>query len=247
MSPLFAGKVEAYLRALVGRRKRRSAAFEAFRFSFLEDKGARRNEPDAKSLLLLEGRERDFAERMLIEALPDRRAIVGLGALRSRRAERRLTAIFELECAAAQAARIARDKEWRATLLISTAQALWRLEPRQRYARALIGTLRCAPNWAERMDAAAALAEMPTLEVEEALAEALDDRDALVRHHAARALLAIHGVETDPRAMNHMVYRVMAEDPERREGGRRDIMAALLGAPIEPDPDASVHYGGGAS
>jgi len=183
---------------------------------------------------------------MLIEALPDRRAIVGLGALRSRRAERRLTAIFELECAAAQAARIAGDKDWRATLLISTAQALWRLEPRQRYARALIGTLRCAPKWAERMDAAAALAEMPTLEVEEALAEALDDRDALVRHHAARALLAIMALRPIPGDEPYGLSR-HGRGSRAARGRKARHHGRAAGRPIEPDPDASVHYGGGAS
>ena len=65
------------------------------------------------------------------------------------------------------------------------------------------------------MDAAAALARMPGAEVEAALNAALDDRDALVRHHAARSLLAIHGVEVDARAAHQMVYCLMGAQPRR--------------------------------
>ena len=130
---------------------------------------------------------------MLINALPDASAIIGLGALRSPRAARRPAAIFELECAQARAARIAGDVNWRCYTLIWTAQALWRIEPQPHLSCEIIGALRHAVMWTERMDAAAALAEMPSAEVEDALTEALDDCDALVRHHAARALLAIMG------------------------------------------------------
>ncbi len=226
----FTGRIEKFLNRLFGR-KRRSPAFDAFRYSFLEDANLECDGVDMASLKTLQNREREMAERMLIEALPDLRAVIGLGVLRSRRAEPRLIELFEFECAAAQAARIAGDRRWRARALIPIAQALWRIAPQPRYARAIAGTLRCAPSWTERMDAGMALAEMPLPEVEDALIEALDDRDALVRHHAARALLTIHGLDFDARAINHMVYRVMAEDPERREGGRRDVIAAADGAP----------------
>jgi HEAT repeat protein len=211
-------------------RRRGSASFEAFRFSF-EGASSLCDELETVSLTTLLNRERDLAERMLIEALPDTRAVIGLGALRSRRAEPRLLELFERECAAAQAARISGDRHWRAREMIPIAQALWRIAPQPRYARAIAGTLRCAPNWTERIYAGIALAEMPLPEVEDALIEALDDRDALVRHHAARALLTMHGVGFDARAIDHMVYRVMAEDTERREGGRRDVIAAANRAP----------------
>jgi len=231
MRALFASHIEAFLKRQFVRTRRRSDAFEAFRFSFLDERNSARDGVDTASLRKLQNREHDLAERMLIEALPDTRAVIGLGALGSRRAEPRLLELFELECAAAQAAKIAGDRHWRACALIAIAQALWRIAPQPRYARAIAGTLRCARSWTERMDAGMALSEMPLPEVEDALIEALDDRDALVRHHAARALLTIHGLDFDARAINHMVYRVMAEDPERREGGRRDVIAAADCAP----------------
>jgi len=231
MRALFAGHIEAFLKRQFVRTRRRSEDFEAFRFSFLDDRNSARDGLDTASLLKLQNREHDLAERMLIEALPDTRAVIGLGVLGSRRAEPLLLQMFELECAAAQADHVSGDRQWRAHALIPIAQALWRIAPQPRYARAIAGTLRCAPSWTERMDAGLALAEMPLPEVEDALVEALDDRDALVRHHAARALLMIHGLDFDARAINHMVYRVMAEDPERREGGRRDVIAAADGAP----------------
>jgi hypothetical protein len=231
MRELFAGHIEAFLKRQFVRTRRRSEMFEAFRFSFLEDPDSVRGALDTASLLKLENREHHLAERMLIEALPNMRAVVGLGVLRSRRAEPRLVQMFHFECAAAQAAHVADDRQWRAHTLIPVAQALWRIEPQPRYARAIAGTLRCAPRWTERIYAGMALAEMPLPEVEDALIEALDDRDALVRHYAARALLTMHGFEFDARAINHMVYRVMADETDRREGGRRDVIAAARGAP----------------
>ena len=228
MSAKFWERMRALLTTLGSvRKKRRSPAFEAYRFSFFEDPGSARDGLDIGSLQQLKAHERDLAERQLIDALPDTRAIVGLGELGARRAERRLVAIFERECATAQAARIADDPDWRAHRLIAAAKALWRIAPRQRYARAIVGTLECGRSRSERMDAAAALQDMPSPETEQALTEALDDVDCLVRHLAARSLLALHGVETDAHAMNNMMYRVMAQDPERRENGRRDIVAAV--------------------
>lgn len=204
------------LKGLLGDQETRSPAFRTFWFSFYEERDYPRHRLDVDALLALQGRERDLAERMLIEALPDARAVVGLGALRSRNALRRLTDMFEAECAAAQQARIAENADWSGAGMIATAQALWRIEPCARLSRALIGRLRHAAAWTERMDAAAALAAMAGEEVEAALFEALDDRDALVRHHAARSLLTIHGVTVDARAAHHMIYCVMGA--ERRAG-----------------------------
>ena len=50
-------------------------------------------------------------------------------------------------------------------------------------------------------------------------------------------LLMIHGLSEEADVMKqhnpeHMMYRVMADDPARREGGKRDILAAIAGRPI---------------
>jgi HEAT repeat protein len=66
-----------------------------------------------------------------------------------------------------------------------------------------------------------------------ALAKALDDPEALVRYHAARALPAIHGFSRLPSDPRHMVYRVMSGDAGRREGGKQDIRVAIAGRQIE--------------
>ena len=64
-----------------------------------------------------------------------------------------------------------------------------------------------------------------------ALVAALDDPGRLVRRHAALALFAAHGLPDDSDsvkpASEHMLYRVMAEDAARREGAKRDILAAI--------------------
>ena len=57
------------------------------------------------------------------------------------------------------------------------------------------------------------------------LLKAIDDPHSLVRHHAARALLAIHGLPADANNPEHMIYRLMSDDPVRRESGKRDEFA----------------------
>ena len=84
-----------------------SAAFERFRFSFFEDKDSARDGLATSALAELEGEEATQAEAMLIGFLPDTRAVIGLGILRSRRAEPELTRMFEAE------ARAQRESRWR--------------------------------------------------------------------------------------------------------------------------------------
>jgi hypothetical protein len=233
-------RLAAFVRALFGASGRRSAAFEEFRHGFcVENRLGRRL--DLEALASLQGRERRLAEQMLLNALPDACAIAGLGELATPRARRRLTALFERECVRAQAACVAGEAHWSGVAMIASAAALWRIAPQDRFARAVAGRLRYARSASERMDAAVALARMPTAEVDGALNEALDDRDALVRHHAARSLLAIHGVEVDARAAHCMIYRVMASEAARREEGLRNIATALAEHPLRglwPDQDS---------
>jgi hypothetical protein len=66
----------------------------------------------------------------------------------------------------------------------------------------------------------------------QALSKALDDTEPLVRYHAARGLLLIHGLPVDTRDPAHMMYRVMSKDAARRNGGKQDILAAIDGRPI---------------
>jgi HEAT repeat protein len=65
-----------------------------------------------------------------------------------------------------------------------------------------------------------------------ALVNALDDPEGLVRHHGARGLLALHGLSDESNDAQHMMYRVMSTDAERRQGGKRGILAAIAGRPI---------------
>src|SRR5215211_9151969 len=79
----------------MGTREIHSPAFKRFRLSFFEDKDFWRNGLDTVALSLLEGEERMRAEEMLVGQLPDERGIIGLGELRSRRAEPELMRLFE--------------------------------------------------------------------------------------------------------------------------------------------------------
>ena len=200
------------------------STFERFRFSFFEDANSPRNGLDTAALAQLDGAERTRAEEMLIQYLPDTRGVIGLGVLRSRRAERRLAQLFEAE------RRAQREPE-----LVYLAKALWQIRPDPRWLAAVTEVLASADLDLRRMNAAEALSVFRDPEAVRALVNALDDSAELVRHHAARALLAIHRLpDEDSMKPNseHMVYRVMSDDPVRRRDGKRDILAAIAGRPI---------------
>jgi hypothetical protein len=202
-----------------------SPAFERFRFSFFEDAYSARDGLDTLALAELAGEERARAEEMLIDYLPDTRAVIGLGELRSRKAEHRLIALFEAECAARNTSTI-----------VYLAKALWQIQPDPRWLAAVVEMLASAAFDMQRMNAALALAIFRHPNAVAPLVKALDDSADLVRHHAARALLVLHGL-LDENGLNqpdieHMMYRVMADDPARRAGGKRDVLAAINGRPI---------------
>ncbi len=89
-----------------------SAAFQRFKFSFFEDPKSAQDALDTAALEQLTGEERKRAEDMLIAFLPDSRAVIGLGVLRSQRAELRLIALFVKERARQAVAVAGFDKDW---------------------------------------------------------------------------------------------------------------------------------------
>ena len=209
-----------------------SAAFERFRFSFFEDGDSARQGLDLAALAALEGAERKRAEDMLIAYLPDDRGIIGLGALRSRRAEPELLRMFVAERQAQHESVLLPDVFWTPFTLIELAKALWRIEPDPRFPLGMIDVLASAGDSIARDSAAQALYDVRDQAVADALIKALDDPEPLVRHHSARGLLAIYGLPADSKDLDHMTYRVMAKDSARREGGKRDILAAIAGRPM---------------
>jgi hypothetical protein len=122
-----------------------SPAFERFRFSFFEDPNSPRNGLDVKALAALEAEERSRAEDMLLQYLPDTRAVIGLGALGSRRAWPALVRLFE----ASQGS----DGSGQVYL----AKALWQIQPNPRWLDAVIEVLASADEPMQRLTAAEAL------------------------------------------------------------------------------------------
>jgi hypothetical protein len=208
-----------------------SAAFERFRFSFFEDEMSARDGLDTRALAELRGEEVTQAEDMLIGFLPDTRGVIGLGILRSRRAEPQLAKFFEAEQRGWRAAKAAGEEFWSTHGLVYLAKALWRIRPDPRWRDAMISVLGAAEDW-KRQPAVQALCDVCDPVAVHALIKALDDTEPLVRYHAARGLLLIHGLPVDTRDPAHMVYRVMSKDAARREGGKQDILAAIDGRPI---------------
>jgi hypothetical protein len=217
--------------------ERNSPAFERFRWSFFDDKDSWRDGLDRTALLQLEGEERKRAEGMLIDQLPDARGIIGLGELRSRRAEPQLIDLFNAERQAQRAAKLGNDASWSPYKMVHLAKALWQIRPEPRWLEALTEILATADLDMHRQDAAMALSVFRDPVAVGALVRALDDSEALVRHHAARALLAIHSLIGEGEVINHpehMMYWVMSDDRARRERGKRDILAAIAEGPASP-------------
>ncbi|MDQ3704849.1 MAG: HEAT repeat domain-containing protein [Chloroflexota bacterium] len=167
---------------------------------------------DIEALLALEGEEREEAERLLLEGLStsDYRPARGLEALRSRQSVTPLKA---------------RLKTARGTDLINTARALWEIERYPRAAEVLITVLHAAPFWGERLDAAIALKMVKTPASIDALWKALDDPEALVRHHAVASLLELHGIYTEDWRGHPLATEIMT--PESRETAIAELKKLL--------------------
>ncbi|HEX8229279.1 MAG TPA: HEAT repeat domain-containing protein [Chloroflexia bacterium] len=167
---------------------------------------------DINSLLALEGEEREEAERLLLEGLStsDSRPARGLEALRSQRSVAPLKE---------------RLKTARGTDLINTAGALWEIEQYPRAAEVLITVLHVASFWGERVDAAIALKMVKTPASIDALWKALDDPEALVRHHAVASLLELHGIYTEDWRGHPLATEIMT--PESRETAIAELKKLL--------------------
>lgn len=215
-----------------------SAAFQRFRYSFFEDPMSARDGLDTPALTELTGDERRHAEVMLLGFLPDARAVIGLGALRSRAAEPKLTALFEAErkqqIAARQDARMqpGGSDEWHPSALLYLAHALWRIEPDSRWPQAAIEVLSSAPHWVFRQEAVQALEDVNEPAAVQALIHALDDTEPLVRHAAARGLLTLYDLRADPADpqaadSQALAIRVMSSDAARHDQAKQEILAAI--------------------
>ena len=202
-----------------------SDAFDRFKFSFFEDPMSARDGLDIASLEALEGDERARAETLLLAFLPDARAVIGLGTLRSRKAEPELARLFEAERKLQIEAN--GPDQWHPSAMLYLAQALWRIHPEPRWPQAAIEVLSSAHDWVFRHEAVLALDGVGEPFAVRALTDALDDAEPLVRHGAARALLKLHGLTaalTDPHAVT---IRVMSKDAARHDAAKRDILAAI--------------------
>jgi hypothetical protein len=212
-----------------------SADFHRFQYSFFEDPASAQDALDTRSLARLKGEERQQAETMLLAFLPDSRAVIGLGVLRSGAAEPKLTALFDAERKKQAEARPATrtqpgdPDEWRPSALLYLAHALWRIQPDSRWPQAAIEVLSSAPGWVFRQEAIEALDGVNEPAAVRALTGALDDAEPLVRYAAARSLLKLHGLPAEPTNPQDMVVRVMSKDAARHASGKQEILAAIAG------------------
>jgi hypothetical protein len=211
-----------------------SSAFERFKCSFFEDPKSAQDALDTVSLASLAGDERAQAEQMLIAFLPDSRAVIGLGVLRSKKAGPELKRLFDaaLKEQAEAAGDAQRQLEYNALGLVYLARALWLIEPDPRWPVPVIGVLNAGYYWMQRQEAAEVLAVMPTPEAAAALTRGLDDTEDSVRFSAARSLLTLYGLPVPPMEPQSVTIQVMSADPARHDAAKRDLLAAIAGRAI---------------
>lgn len=80
---------------------------------------------------------------------------------------------------------------------VYAAKALWQIRPDPRWLDAVIDVLAAADEPMQRQTAAEALYDVRDPATVPALVRALDDPEGLVRHHAARGLLALQACRTN--------------------------------------------------
>jgi hypothetical protein len=207
----------------------KSEAFARFRLSFFEDADSARQGLDTAALAQLAGEERTEAENMLIQYLPDARGVIGLGILRSQKAEAALLTLFENEQQMQRISKGLPDGEWQAFALTRLAKALSLIRPDRRWSDTIIDVLAFSSDALQRQSAAEALGDVSEATVLQALIAALDDPNALVRYHAGKMLLTGHGLSIDVEDVNSMLPRLMSQDAARRESGKRQLLAAIAG------------------
>jgi HEAT repeat protein len=206
-----------------------SAAFERFKYSFFEDPTSAQDALDIPSLAALGDDERDRAEAMLIAFLPDARAVIGLGELRSHKAEAELIRLFDAE---RKQQLEAGPNKWYPSKMLYLARALWRIRPDSRCPQAAIEVLSSARDWVFRQEAIEALYGINEPTAVQALAAALDDATPLVRYAAARGLLLLHGLPAQAANPQNMMIRLMSKDAARHASGKRDLLSAIAGRTI---------------
>lgn len=152
---------------------------------------------DLPALTALDGDDRAKAEALLLKALPEGRAVIGLGEIRSKKAEALLRKLVGSP-----------------EIAVELAVALYRISGDTSGVKAIIDTLRDQRNhWNRRMDAAIALRHFRTQAVADALLDALHDPEGLVRYHVSNSLLILYGQmdEDDVHTTPEVSIRAMRE------------------------------------
>ncbi|TFG26003.1 HEAT repeat domain-containing protein [Candidatus Thorarchaeota archaeon] len=159
---------------------------------------------DPTSVCGLEGAERDQAEAMLIESMQQGSYWAPMG-LRELRSQKAVPVMKEMLLSAS------------GVLLIEIAIALNVIEDTLDYNQYVLHVLRTYPSPYTRLKAAMKLRDFPTPEVIEALFDAVNDVDYLVRNHASESLLAIHGLQ--PTISEHKeIFKLIIVDYDKTSG-----------------------------
>lgn len=206
-----------------------SRNFQRFVESFLGDPAAAAHDGlDLQVLHHLLPEERAQAEAMLLErlTLDDSRAAVGLGELGTQAAIAPLRALLE------QAGGLANTVA--GSFLVDVALALWKLNQEPDALLHIRNVLTQSSLPTVRMSAAIALKQLRCQGAAEALRAALHDESGLVRNHAARSLLGLHGLWTDEFESPPLALQVMSSDPAVRDRALAELTQQSESLPLPP-------------
>jgi HEAT repeat protein len=179
------------------------SAVERVKESFLGGaSAAARDGLDFAALAALTAVERAEVEALLLPLinLEDSRPIIALGELRTKAAVKPIRELLP------KAKSAERDG-----FVLDMVLALWKIEQDSATLPEILRILAKGTRSPDRLQAAMELKRFACQEVAEALQTALQDENSLVRHHAARSLLAIHGL-LDEAKIPPFVYQIIQPD-----------------------------------
>jgi hypothetical protein len=205
-----------------------SSDFEQFVATFFgTGPDAAREGPDEAALARLRGDEREQAKEMLFERLgpSDPRPAVGLGVLQAKEAAEPIRALME------QYEESAENID--ASFLTDTSLALFRIEKAPEALGNVVRVLVRSPYPTNRTHAALTLRQFRDPRAAQALDGSMqNDPDRIVRHNAAKSLLALHGLLPDQTENPPLTIRVMIDAPAVRDQAVEELRALVRERPL---------------
>jgi hypothetical protein len=206
-----------------------SQDYQQFIATFINtDMEAMQSGPDTEAIARLKGSERDQAEKLLLErvGVNDARPALGLGILRSKAASVPVRELMNEY--------VGTERELLASAFVPISLAVFLIDEDPRALTNVMNVLAVSPYGSIRVTAASALGETKSPQARDALLMAVEnDKDASVRHNAAKALLRMHGLLSNPAESPRVTIDLMKNSPQVRAAALSDLRSMLAERPLK--------------